>query len=161
LYGDKTIHLWNRSGNVASWNNSLAFFAASYERIHTRIRVLGVIADSVFYLKQFIETLKMNTSSTSSQRGSYDLYSDRSTRSPGKRRQRGFPYPSSLSCIPDGAERRYIVVWQNIIRRKKAMGKTLPLFANELASKTTVTAPGSPIQKNLPTRCGQPASPGG
>ena len=25
------IHLWNRSGNVASWNNILSFFAASYE----------------------------------------------------------------------------------------------------------------------------------
>jgi len=42
------IHLWNRSGNVASWNNILAFFTASYERIHTRIMVPGVIADSGF-----------------------------------------------------------------------------------------------------------------
>ncbi len=52
------IHLWNRSGNTASWNNILAFFTDSYERIRTRIRVLGVIADSGFYLKQFIETLE-------------------------------------------------------------------------------------------------------
>jgi len=28
------IHLWNRSGNVASWNNILAFFAASYSCSH-------------------------------------------------------------------------------------------------------------------------------
>jgi hypothetical protein len=31
-----------------------------------------------------------------------------------------------------GKERRYIAVRQNIIRRKKAMGKTLPLFVNEI-----------------------------
>ena len=31
-----------------------------------------------------------------------------------------------------GKERRYIVVRQDITRRRKAMGKTLPLFANEI-----------------------------
>ena len=36
------IHLWNRSGNVASWNNILAFFGDSYERIRDRITVTGV-----------------------------------------------------------------------------------------------------------------------
>jgi hypothetical protein len=39
------IVIWNRSGNVASWNNSVAFFAAAHERIRTRIKVLGVLAD--------------------------------------------------------------------------------------------------------------------
>jgi hypothetical protein len=34
-----------------------------------------------------------------------------------------------------GKERRYIVVRQNIIRRKKAMGKSLPLIANEVDIK--------------------------
>jgi hypothetical protein len=34
-----------------------------------------------------------------------------------------------------GKERRYIVVRQHIIRRKKAMGKTLPLFAHEIEIK--------------------------
>jgi len=52
------IHLWMRSGNVTSWNNILAFFTASYERIQDRIKVLGVIADSGFYLKQFIDRLE-------------------------------------------------------------------------------------------------------
>jgi len=52
------IHLWNRSGNVASWNNIVAFFADSYERVRTHIKVRGVIADSGFYLKQFIEKLE-------------------------------------------------------------------------------------------------------
>ena len=39
---------------MASWNNILAFFADSYDRI----KVLGVIVDSGFYGKQFIETLE-------------------------------------------------------------------------------------------------------
>jgi hypothetical protein len=56
--GKYVIHVWNRSGNLASWNNILAFFAAAYERIHARIKVLDVIANSGFYLKQFIETLE-------------------------------------------------------------------------------------------------------
>lgn len=34
-----------------------------------------------------------------------------------------------------GKERRYIVVRQDITRRKKAMGKTLPLFVNEFDIK--------------------------
>jgi Transposase DDE domain group 1 len=52
------IHLWNRPGNVASWNNILAFFTDSYGRIRDRITVTGVIADSGFSLKQFIEMLE-------------------------------------------------------------------------------------------------------
>jgi len=55
------VHLWNRSGNVASWNNILAFFTDSYGRIRDRITVSGVIADSGFYLKQFIEMLERHT----------------------------------------------------------------------------------------------------
>ena len=34
-----------------------------------------------------------------------------------------------------GKERRYIVVRQDVIHREKAMGKTLPLFANEVDLK--------------------------
>jgi hypothetical protein len=36
---------------------------------------------------------------------------------------------------PWGRERRYIVIRQNIIRRKKATGKTLPLFTHEVDLK--------------------------
>jgi hypothetical protein len=52
------IDLWNRSGNVGPWNNILAFFADAYARIKDRIAVKGVIADSGFYQKQFIEKLE-------------------------------------------------------------------------------------------------------
>ena len=54
------IHLWKRSGNVASWNNIVAFFSASYTRVRSHITVRGVIADSGFYLRQFIEVLEEN-----------------------------------------------------------------------------------------------------
>jgi hypothetical protein len=127
------IHLWNRSGNVASWNNILAFFDASYERIHARIKVLGVIADSGFYLKPFIEKLE-------NEQLAY-IIAVRLIR----------PLQRQIYCLTDwrqiakglsvsefffmhplwGKERRYIVVRQDITRRKKAMGKTLPLFAHE------------------------------
>lgn len=127
------IHLWNRSGNVASWNNILAFFAASHERIHTRIRVLGVIADSGFYLKQFIERLEDEHLTyiiavrliRPLQRQIYSLTGWKEITHGLAVSEFSFMHPLW------GKERRYIVVRQNIIRRKKAMGKTLPLFANE------------------------------
>jgi hypothetical protein len=131
------VHLWNRSGNVAPWNNILAFFAASYERVHTRIRVLGVIADSGFYLKQFIEKLEEEKLTyiiavrliQPLQRKIYSL-------TDWKEIAQGLSV-SEFSFMPLGwaKERRYIVVRQNITRRKKAMGKTLPLFAHEVEIK--------------------------
>ncbi|HBE44653.1 MAG TPA: hypothetical protein DDW17_04165 [Deltaproteobacteria bacterium] len=127
------IHPWNRSGNVASWNNILAFFTASYERIHTRIMVLGVIADSGFYLKRFIETLEdchlpyiiAVRLIWPLQRKIYSLTDWRQIAHGLSISEFSFMHPLW------GKERRYIVVRQNIARRKKAMGKTLPLFANE------------------------------
>jgi hypothetical protein len=131
------VHLWNRSGNVASWNNIVAFFAASYERICTRIKVLGVIADSGFYLKQFIERLEDECLTyiiavrlmRPLQRQIYSLTDWREI-------THGLAVSEfSFMHLGWGKERRYIVVRQNIIRRKKAMGKTLPLFANETEIK--------------------------
>jgi hypothetical protein len=128
------IHFWNRSGNVASWNNILAFFTASYERIHTRIKVLGVIADSGFYLKQFIERLEEEKLSyiiaarliRPLQRQIYSLTDWKQIAKGIAASEFSFMHPLW------GKERRYIVVRQDITRRKKAMGKTLPLFANEV-----------------------------
>jgi hypothetical protein len=131
------IHLWNRSGNVASWNNILAFFTDSHERIRNRIKVLGVIADSGFYLKQFIETLEEEKLTyliavrlvRPLQREIYSLTG-------WKEIAKGLAVAEFSFIHPLwGKERRYIVVRQNIIRRKKAMGKTLPLFANEVDIK--------------------------
>lgn len=128
------IHLWNRSGNVAPWNNIVAFFSASYERIRTHIRVQGVIADSGFYLKQFIEKLEEEHLTyiiavrlmRPIQRHIYAL-------ADWKEIAKGLSVSEFSFMHPGwGKERRYIVVRQNILRRKKAMGKTLPLFANEI-----------------------------
>jgi hypothetical protein len=128
------IHLWNRSGNVASWNNIVAFFADSYERIRDHIRVLGVIADSGFYLKQFIERLEEEHLTyiiavrliRPLQRQIYSLVDWKEIAKGLSISEFSFMHPLW------GKERRYIVVRQDITRRRKAMGKTLPLFANEI-----------------------------
>ena len=128
------IHLWMRSGNVASWNNIVAFFSASYARVRSHIKVLGVIADSGFYLRQFIEVLEENHLTyiiaarliRPVQREIYGLTN-------WKEMTRGLWVAEFRFMHPGwGKERRYIVVRQNIIRRTKAMGKTLPLFAHEV-----------------------------
>lgn len=128
------IHLWNRSGNVSSWNNIISFFTSSYERIRSHIRIIGVIADSGFYLRQFIETLE-NENLTyiiavrlirPIQRQIYSIPDWKEVAKGISVSEFSFMHPGW------GKERRYIVVRQNIIRRKKAMGKTLPLFANEI-----------------------------
>ena len=49
--------LWNRPGNVASWNNIVGFFESTCLKISERIRIKGVIADSGYYLLKFIEVL--------------------------------------------------------------------------------------------------------
>ena len=131
------IHLWNRSGNVGPWNNILAFFAVSYERIRARIKVLGVIADSGFYLKPFIERLEEEKLTyiiavrlmRPLQRQIYSLTDWREIAKGLAVSEFSFMHPGW------GKERRYIVVRQNITTRKKAMGKTLPLFANEMDIK--------------------------
>jgi hypothetical protein len=128
------IHVWNRSGNVASWNNIVAFFTDSYERIQAHIKVLGVIADSGFYLKQFIERLEEEKLTyiiavrlvRPLQRQTYSLTDWKVIANGLAVAEFSFAHPLW------GRERRYIVVRQNIIRRKRAMGKTLPLFANEI-----------------------------
>jgi hypothetical protein len=131
------IHLWNRSGNVASWNNILAFFTDSYGRIRSRIRVLGVIADSGFYLKQFIERLEEERLTyiiavklfRPLQRQIYAITQWKEVATGLSVSEFSFMHPLW------GKERRYIVVRQDITRRKKAMGKALPLFANEIDIK--------------------------
>jgi hypothetical protein len=52
------VHLWNRSGNTASHNNIIGFFESAYERIKRHIKVLGIIADSGFYIEEFIKLLE-------------------------------------------------------------------------------------------------------
>ena len=131
------IHLWNRSGNVASWNNIVDFFSASYGRTRSRIKVLGVLADSGFYPRQFIEALEEQKLTyiiaarliQPLQREIYGLTT-------WKEVARGLWVAEFRFMHPGwGKERRYVVVRQDVTRRTKAMGKTLPLFAHELEIK--------------------------
>jgi hypothetical protein len=128
------VHLWNRSGNASSGNNIVPFFVSTYRRIKDRLAVQGVIADSGFYLKEFIEALEGE--------GLVYIIAVRLVR----------PLQREIYAVTDWQEithgihgahflythtgwkrqRRYIVIRQNITRRKKATGKTLPLFANEI-----------------------------
>jgi hypothetical protein len=52
------VHLWNRPGNVMSWNNIIGFFESTWHRINGYIDIKGIIADSGFYLREFIELLE-------------------------------------------------------------------------------------------------------
>jgi hypothetical protein len=96
-----------------------------------------VIADSGFYVKQFIEALE-------EQRLPYiiavklfrplqrEIYALTTWEAVDK----GI-WIAEFSFMHQGwgKERRYIAVRQDITRRKKAMGKTLPLFAHEVIMK--------------------------
>jgi len=128
------VHLWNRSGNVASWNNIVAFFVASYARVQDRIKVLGVLADSGFYLREFVEALEERRLTyiiavrliRPLQREIYALTT-------WKQMAPGLWVSEFRFMHPVwGKERRYIVVRQDVTRRTKAMGKSLPLFAHEV-----------------------------
>ena len=101
-------------------------------RIHAHIKVPGVIADSGFYLKQFIETLE-NEHLTyiiavrlirPLQRQIYAITHWKEVAKGLSVSEFSFMHPLW------GKESRYIVVRQDT-RRTKAMGKTLPLFAHE------------------------------
>jgi hypothetical protein len=109
----------------------------SHARVRSRIRVLGVIADSGFYLRQFIETLEESKLTyiiaarliQPLQREIYGLTT-------WKEVARGLWVAEFRFGHPGwGKERRYVVVRQDITRRTMAMGKSLPLFANAIEVK--------------------------
>ena len=102
--------------------------------MHTFIKISGIIADSGFYVKQFIEALEEKHLTyiiavrlfRPLQREIYGLTTWETV-------DRGIWITEFSFMHPTwGKERRYIVVRQDITRRRKAMGKTLPLFANEV-----------------------------
>jgi len=41
-----------------SWNNIIGFFESTWQRIDGQIDIRGIIADSGFYLREFIELLE-------------------------------------------------------------------------------------------------------
>jgi hypothetical protein len=128
------VNLWNRPGNVASWNNIIGFFKSTWQRVHGVIEIRGVIADSGFYLKEFIELLE--------ERGLIYIIAARLYYP----LQRVVYAQENWQEIAEGiwitefsfrhagwdTDRRYIAVRQDIKRRPHAMGKELSLFDNEM-----------------------------
>jgi len=127
------INLWNRPGNVATWNNILGFFEATWQRINSHIYIKGIIADSGFYLREFIELLEL--------RGLIYIIAARLYHP----LQRKIYAQEKWEQIAEGiwitefyfqhmdwvTERRYIAIRQDIKRRQQAMGKELSLFGND------------------------------
>ena len=131
------VHLWNRSGNTASHNNIIGFFESAYERIKKHIKVLGIIADSGFYIEEFLKLLE--------DKGLIYIIAVRLYRP----LQRKIYSLKDWKIVDEGIwitefryrheewekERRYIAIRQDIKRREKAMGKTLPLFKGEFETE--------------------------
>ncbi len=124
------VHVWNRPGNVATWNNILGFFDSTWQRVHGLIRIKGVIADSGFYGRKLIELLENKELTYIIAARLY------------KPLQRKVYGQENWEERADGVwiteffyshdewekERRYIAVRQDTRKRQKAMGKTLSLF---------------------------------
>jgi len=131
------VNLWNRPGNVASWNNINGFFESTFQRLKVLITIKGVIADSGFYNRKFIELLQQ-----------YKLTYIIAARL-YKPLQRKVYAQQEWQQIAEGlwitefrfrhdewkSEERYIAVRQDIKKRQHAMGKTLLLFHNDFDLK--------------------------
>lgn len=115
---------------MVSGNNILGFFESTWARLNGLIKISGVIADSGFYLLDFIHTLEAKGLSYII---SARLYMPL---------QRKVYSLSQWEQVADGIwvsefmfmhydwdkERRYIAVRQHIKRREKAMGKVRKEF---------------------------------
>ncbi len=128
------VNLWNRPGNVASWNNILGFFQNTWQRVGGFTKIKGIIADSGFYLREFIELLE--------QRGliyiiATRLYHPLQRKIYGQEKWEQIAegiwitefYFQHMDWVTD---RRFIAIRQDIKRRQQAMGKELSLFGNEI-----------------------------
>lgn len=128
------INIWNRPGNVASWENIKGFFENCYNRVKDLIKVEGVIADSGFYTKEFIEEIEREgLIYIITARLYYPL--QRKLYGIGGWKEVGEGISVNefyFRHIGWEKERRYIAVRQNIKRRPKAMGKQLSLFKDDL-----------------------------
>jgi len=131
------VNLWNRPGNVASWNNIIGFFESTFQRVKAYITIKGIIADSGFYIRKFIDLLE--------QKGLTYIIAARLY----KPLQRKVYAQQKWEQIAEGlwitefgfrhedwkTEESYIAVRQDIKRRQHAMGKTLSLFHDDCDSK--------------------------
>lgn len=127
------VHLWNRPGNVASWNNIIGFFESTWQRVNGYIDIKGIIADSGFYLRPFIELLEQRELTYiiaarlyhPLQRVIYDQQKWQQIAEGLWITEFFFQHEDWITA------RRYIGVRQDIKRRQHAMGKELSLFDND------------------------------
>jgi hypothetical protein len=127
------VHLWNRPGNVISWNNIIGFFESTWQRIKGYIDIKGIIADSGFYLREFIEILEQRKLIYIVAARLYRplqriVYAQRNWQSVEEGIWITEFFFQHLDWITD---RRYIAVRQDINKRPHAMGKELPLFGDD------------------------------
>ncbi len=126
------VNLWNRSGNASSGNGIVEFFNQTVRSLGDKIKVTRVIADTGYYLVNFIEHLEQN--------GYLYIIS-----APMNQilQRRIFEIKEWIR-IEEGIEaaefhfkhfapgwkmkRRYAVIRQEIARRPKASGKQMSLF---------------------------------
>jgi len=127
------VNLWNRPGNVASWNNIIGFFENTWQRLQGFISIKGVIADSGFYLNNFIELLEGRCLTYIIAARLY------------RPLQRKIYAQENWQEIAEGiwitefyfqhedwkTDRRYIAIRQDIKRRQRAMGKELSLLGDD------------------------------
>jgi len=128
------VHLWNRPGNVGSWNNILGFFESTWQRVKGFIEIKGVIADSGFYLREFIELLEeRGLTYIIAARLYYPLQRIVYAQENWQEIAAGIWITEFSFCHADWeTDRRYIAVRQDIKRKPHAMGKELSLFGNEM-----------------------------
>jgi len=128
------LNLWNRPGNVGSSNNILGFFESTWERIKGLIETSGVIADSGFYLKEFIELLEeRGLTYIITAKLYYPLQRLVYSRDNWQEVASGIWITEFTFRHPAwDRERRYIAIRQDTKRRPNSMGKELSLFGDEI-----------------------------
>lgn len=132
--GRYVVNLWNRPGNVASWNNILGFFQNTWQRVECFIKIKGIIADSGFYLRELIELLEQKaTTYIIAARLYHPLQIKIYSLQDWQEVAEGI-YVTEFYFKHENwtIQRRYIAVRQDIKRRQQAMGKELSLFGNEI-----------------------------
>ncbi|KJJ83182.1 ISEcp1 transposase [Candidatus Omnitrophus magneticus] len=124
------IQLWNRSGNANSVNNIHNFFEETMARIANRISVLGILADSGFYDKNFIEMLEnTNKQYIIAVRLYSTVQSKIESITNWQEITKGIEIAEfEFEHKEWNMKRRYIVVRQSIQERENATGKQLTFF---------------------------------
>jgi hypothetical protein len=133
------VNIWNRSGNIASWNNIYEFFEVAYNRVKNRIKILGVVCDSGFYERKFIEILEAKEVIYIITARLYHTLQREIMRITNWRYVDKGIAVSEFCFAHNGwiKKRRYVVVRQEIEMRPKAMGKQLHFsFINQQEEKS-------------------------